>query len=71
MKKGAKIYLHVEGRENRASAIRKLTGKDLRSLIRYCGKPEIHGNETGEEILALAMCEAVTRWMALGKGGWL
>ena len=68
---GQKTYLHVEGRSNRGKALRKLTGKQLRSLIRYCGKPEIHGNDTGEEILTLAMCEAVTRWMALGKGGWL
>ena len=68
MRSGRKIYARLQLIAEVPGALHRLSNGDLRSLVLHIRKRQLHATDCGEWILALAMCEITTRFLAKGKG---
>ena len=70
MKSGRKLFFELEDSAEVVLPIQRLSNGDLRSLLTYLKRGRRHHAESPrcDMILALAMCEAVHRWVTKGKG---
>ena len=70
MKEGEILYRRVVGAETETLqfVIQQFWSRDLRKLIRHTVESRLHETEAGEEILAMAMVEAATRFMKKKHG---